>query len=217
MKPLLHRTKIVATIGPASDSPEMIRKMLWAGMNAARLNFSHGNYADHAERIQWLRAAAEELDLPLMLLQDLQGSKIRVGTLPAEGMMLDTGASLILVPIADYSGQPHTIGIDYPRVAAVAESGIPVLLDDGLLELRVVKVDGNRVQCQVIVGGLLKSYTGVNFPTLNLHMRSMTPWIYSVLSPSRKRVSPLTSPRRNVRKLQSSPTPLIRKCIGVSA
>jgi pyruvate kinase len=174
MKPLIHRTKIVATIGPASDSFDMIRKMMLAGMNVARLNFSHGNYEDHAERIKRLRSVAEELDLPLMLLQDLQGPKIRVGDLPAEGMMLREGQRLTLVPIADYTGQSHTVGIDYPYVAEEAEPGTQVLLDDGLLELRVEKTDGKAVQCQVIEGGLLKSHKGVNFPTLNLRLPSMT-------------------------------------------
>lgn len=174
MKPLIHRTKIVATIGPASDSPEMMRKMLLAGMNVARLNFSHGQYADHAERIKRLRDAAEELDLPLMLLQDLQGPKIRVGDLPAEGILLNEGANLTLVPIADYAGQPDTVGIDYPFVAEEAEPGTQVLLDDGLLELRVESINGNAVQCKVIEGGLLKSHKGVNFPTLDLRLPSMT-------------------------------------------
>jgi pyruvate kinase len=174
MKPLIHRTKIVATIGPASDSTDMICKMLLAGMNVARLNFSHGNYADHAERIQRLRSASKELDLPLMLLQDLQGPKIRVGDLPAEGMRLEEDTSLTLLPIADYTGQPNTVGIDYPYVAEEAEPGTQVLLDDGLLELRVEKIDGNAVQCQVVEGGLLKSHKGVNFPTLNLRLPSMT-------------------------------------------
>ena len=123
MKPLIHRTKIVATIGPASDSTEILRKMLLAGMNVARLNFSHGNYKDHAERIQRLRATAEELDLPLMLLQDLQGPKIRVGELPDVGLLLKDGQSLTLVPIADYAGQPNSVGIDYPYVAQEAEPG----------------------------------------------------------------------------------------------
>jgi pyruvate kinase len=172
--PLIHRTKIVATIGPASDSPEMIRKMLLAGMSVARLNFSHGNYDDHAARIQRLRAASEELDLPLMLLQDLQGPKIRVGDLPKEGMRLEEGASLTLVPITDYNGQPNTVGIDYPYVAEEAEPGTQVLLDDGLLELRVESVTGNAVQCTVVTGGTLKSHKGVNFPTLNLRLPSMT-------------------------------------------
>ncbi len=174
MKPLIHRTKIVATIGPASDSPDMIRKMMLAGMNVARLNFSHGNYEDHAKRIERLRSASEELDLPLTLLQDLQGPKIRVGDLPAEGMMLNEGEFLSLVPIADYTEQPNTVGIDYPYVAEEAELGTQVLLDDGLLELRVENVDGNTVRCKVVEGGLLKSHKGVNFPTLNLRLPSMT-------------------------------------------
>ncbi|MGA7932909.1 MAG: pyruvate kinase [Kovacikia sp.] len=174
MKPLIHRTKIVATIGPASDSPDMIRKMMLAGMNVARLNFSHGKYEDHAERIERLRSVSEELGLPLMLLQDLQGPKIRVGDLPAEGVMLNEGESLTLVPIADYIGQTHTVAIDYPYVAEEAEPGTQVLLDDGLLELRVEKVDGTAVHCKVVEGGLLKSHKGVNFPTLNLRLPSMT-------------------------------------------
>jgi pyruvate kinase len=174
MKPLIQRTKIVATIGPASDSPDMIRKMMLAGMNVARLNFSHGKYEDHAERIERLRSVSEELDLPLMLLQDLQGPKIRVGDLPTEGVMLSEGESLTLMPIADYTGQVDTVGIDYPFVSEEAEPGTQVLLDDGLLELRVEKVQGTAVQCKVVEGGLLKSHKGVNFPTLNLRLPSMT-------------------------------------------
>ncbi|MBD2554010.1 pyruvate kinase [Limnothrix sp. FACHB-708] len=174
MKPLTHRTKIVATIGPASDSPEMIRKMLLAGMNVARLNFSHGHYDDHAERIWRLRQASEELDLPLMLLQDLQGPKIRVGDLPPEGIPLIEGEILTLVPIAEYQNQPNTVGIDYPHLAAEAEPGTQVLLDDGLLELSVQQIDGHAVHCQVIEGGILKSRKGVNFPSLDLQLPSIT-------------------------------------------
>lgn len=162
----------------------MIRKMLLAGMNVSRLNFSHGNYAEHGERIQRLRSAAAELDLPLMLLQDLQGPKIRVGNLPGEGLRLEPGNSLILVPIAEesgqsqssqsQSGQSQTIGIDYPYLAEEAEPGTQILLDDGLLELRVEQVDGNTVHCTVITGGILKSRKGVNLPTLNLRLPSLT-------------------------------------------
>ncbi|MGB8699785.1 MAG: pyruvate kinase [Thermosynechococcaceae cyanobacterium] len=174
MKPLTHRTKIVATIGPASDSPDMLRKMMLAGMNVARLNFSHGRYEEHSARIERLRSVAADLDLPLMLLQDLQGPKIRVGELPKQGMILRKGDSLALVPIADYMGQPYSVGIDYPYVAEEAEPGTPVLLDDGLLALRVEKIDGTAVLCHVAEGGLLKSHKGVNFPTLNLRLPSIT-------------------------------------------
>jgi pyruvate kinase len=174
MKPLNFRTKIVATIGPASSDPEMLKKMLLAGLNVARLNFSHGSYEDHAKRIKLLRSLSEELDLPLTLLQDLQGPKIRVGDLPPEGINLTPGQSITLVPLEELNGQENTVGIDYPYVAEEAQKGTQVLLDDGLLELQVESIQGNQVTCQVIQGGVLKSHKGVNLPTLNLRLPSMT-------------------------------------------
>ena len=174
MKPLIHRTKIVATIGPASSSPEVLRQMLLSGLSVARLNFSHGSYEDHARMVKLLRSLSEELDLPLTILQDLQGPKIRVGSLPEEGIALQEGASITLVPIGEWEGQENTVGIDYPYVAEEAEPGTQVLLDDGLLELKVEQVKGNEVLCQVVEGGILKSHKGVNFPTLNLRLPSMT-------------------------------------------
>ncbi|MEL7501737.1 MAG: pyruvate kinase [Cyanobacteria bacterium J06554_6] len=173
MRQLMHRTKIVATIGPASSSYEVLRQMMLAGMSVARLNFSHGSYADHAERIRQLRHLSDELGQPLTLLQDLQGPKIRVGDLSAELELVADG-SLTLVPEGAYSGQPHTVGIDYPHVAEEAQAGTQVLLDDGLLELMVTSVEGSAVHCRVIRGGLLKAHKGVNFPTLNLRLPSMT-------------------------------------------
>ena len=172
MKPLIHRTKIVATIGPASRSPEVIKQLLLAGMNVARLNFSHGNYADHAEQIRQLRAVSDELDLPLTLLQDLQGPKIRVGQLPADGIELQPGDTLTLVPATEE--QPGTVTIDYPYLAEEAAIGTQILLDDGLLELKVTAIRDNTVQCTVVIGGILKSRKGVNLPSLNLRLPSMT-------------------------------------------
>lgn len=169
-----RRTKIVATIGPASRSPEMIQKLMLAGMNVARLNFSHGSYDDHAVNIRQLRAVAEELDMPLTLLQDLQGPKIRVGDLPDDGIELKKDASITLVPLEDFQGEANTVAIDYPYVAEEATPGTQVLLDDGLLELTVEKIQGKAVMCRVTTGGILKSHKGVNFPTLNLRLPSMT-------------------------------------------
>jgi pyruvate kinase len=169
-----HQTKVVATIGPASSSPEIIRKMVQAGMNVARLNFSHGSYNDHAQRIAMLRQIAEELDTPITLLQDLQGPKIRVGNLPGDRMILVPDEVVTLIPIADYTEQPNTIPIDYPYLAEDAEAGVQVLLDDGLLELKVEKVQGEAVYCRVIDGGTLKSRKGVNLPSLNLRLPSLT-------------------------------------------
>lgn len=174
MKPLTKRTKIVATIGPASRSPEVMKKMVEAGMNVARLNFSHGSYDDHAQTIAMLRQVSHELDTPITLLQDLQGPKIRVGQLNDGQITLTEGDYLTLVPIEDYHNQPNTVSIDYPFLAEEATVGTQILLDDGLLELCVEDIQGTAVKCKIIDGGILKSRKGVNLPSLNLRLPSMT-------------------------------------------
>jgi pyruvate kinase len=174
MKPLTHRTKVVATIGPASSSPEVLRKMIRAGMNVARLNFSHGSYQDHARTISLLRSISEELDFPVTLLQDLQGPKIRVGELPDGAIALKEGEYITLVPSADYNGQPNTIPIDYPYLAQEARPQAQVLLDDGLLEFEIETVEKNAVVCRIVEGGILKNRKGVNLPSLDLQLPSMT-------------------------------------------
>ena len=171
---LTHRTKIVATIGPASNSREVLQKMVHAGMSVARLNFSHGSYEDHAHTVTLLRSISEELDTPITLLQDLQGPKIRVGQLPEETLTLRQGTYLSLVPLDRFTSQPDTVSIDYPYLSEEAELGMQILLDDGLLELRVVEVQQDAVRCQVIQGGILKSRKGVNLPSLDLRLPSLT-------------------------------------------
>ncbi|UZQ53013.1 pyruvate kinase [Trichothermofontia sichuanensis B231] len=169
-----HRTKIVATIGPASASRETIQRLIKAGMSVARLNFSHGSYEDHAQVVHLLRAIAQELDTPITLLQDLQGPKIRVGQLPNGAIDLVTGETLTLVPLADFQGQPHTAAIDYPYLAEEAAPGMQVLIDDGLLALRVESIQGQQVQCRILQGGTLKSRKGVNLPSLDVRLPAMT-------------------------------------------
>lgn len=174
MNALTHRTKIVATIGPASRSPEILKQMVKAGMSVARLNFSHGSYEDHAQMVSLLRSVSQELDTPITLLQDLQGPKIRVGQLPDGQINLESGEYLTLVPMDDYHQQLHTVSLDYPYLAEEATPGTQILLDDGLLELTVVEIIGKSVKCQVVEGGILKSRKGVNLPSLNLKLPSMT-------------------------------------------
>lgn len=169
---LFRRTKIVATIGPASRSRDVIQQMLAAGMNVARLNFSHGDYKDHAETIALLRQVANAEATPLTLLQDLQGPKIRVGQLPEGSIELVEGEQVNLVPLSEEETQG--IGIDYPYLAEEAQPGMQVLLDDGLLELVVEVIEGHRVTCRVVQGGTLKSRKGVNLPDLNLRLPSLT-------------------------------------------
>jgi pyruvate kinase len=174
MQLTLHRTKVVATIGPASSSLETIRRLVQAGMSVARLNFSHGSYDDHARTIGSLRQVSQEFGVPVSLLQDLQGPKIRVGQLPNGDITLEAGTPLDLVPIEVFNGQLNTVPIDYPFLAEEARSGARVLLDDGLLELRVEEIHAPVVRCQVVRGGLLKSRKGVNLPSLDLRLPSLT-------------------------------------------
>ena len=174
MKPLLHHTKIVATIGPASSSRETLLKMVKAGMNVARLNFSHGSYEDHTRMIQLLRAVSSELNTPITLLQDLQGPKIRVGQVADGAMELVDGETITLVPLGAAANQAGWVEIDYPYLADEAQPGMMVLLDDGLLELKIETVEPPKVICRIVQGGLLKSRKGVNLPDLSLKLPSMT-------------------------------------------
>ncbi|MGR3276286.1 pyruvate kinase [Acaryochloris marina NIES-2412] len=174
MASLTHRTKIVATIGPASSSPDIIRQMVRAGMDVARLNFSHGTYEQHAQMVKLLRSVSAELDTPVTLLQDLQGPKIRVGQIADGAMKLVPGERLTLVAEEHFHNQPRTVAIDYPYLAKEAQSGTPILMDDGLLELRVEQVEEDQIHCQIIQGGILGSRKGVNLPTLDLQLPSLT-------------------------------------------
>ena len=139
-----HRTKIVATIGPASNSPEIIEQMVHRGMNVARLNFSHGSYEDHARTIELLRVSTK-LTTPITILQDLQGPKIRVGQLPKAGILLKPGTQITLVPETEKSVDTDNIAIDYPYLAEEAIAGTQIHLDDGLLELEINSIQGKAV------------------------------------------------------------------------
>lgn len=174
MKEPIRRTKIVATIGPASSSPEKIRELIRAGMDVARLNFSHGKHEDHAAVIKCLREISDELNTPVTIMQDLQGPKIRVGQLAGGRIKLNNGNDISLVPEQLYRGQPDFIPIDYPDLYEEAETGMTVLLADGLFELEVTDIEGEQVKCKVTEGGILENRKGVNFPQLNLHLPSLT-------------------------------------------
>jgi pyruvate kinase len=145
-----------------------------AGMSVARLNFSHGAYDDHAQTIRLLREVSEMLDMPITLLQDLQGPKVRVGHLPEEAIALTGGDVVQLVPVTQFHNQPGTIPIDYPHLAEEAEMGMRILLDDGLLELTVTAIAPPSITGRVVRGGMLKSRKGVNVPSLNLRLPSLT-------------------------------------------
>jgi pyruvate kinase len=174
MRTNIRRTKIVATLGPASSSLETIRQLVIAGMDVARLNFSHGSYEDHANVIKILRKISAELNIPVTIMQDLQGPKIRVGKMIGDQIILNKGEVITLVPDENYIFDPLTIPIDYSYLAEEAKTGMQVLLADGLFELEITSIEGNNIKCLVIEGGILKSRKGVNFPNLDLRLPSMT-------------------------------------------
>ncbi len=169
----MRRTKIVCTIGPATSSPEALRQLLQAGMNVARLNFSHGKQAQHAAVVASLRALAEEMQQPLAILQDLSGPKVRVGTIAGDGVVLTPGAELTLT-MDDVPGDEHEINLPVPEIFEAVSPGTHLMLDDGLLELRVKSKRAGRLVCEVVVGGRLTSHKGVNVPNVSLPIAAVT-------------------------------------------
>jgi pyruvate kinase len=168
-----ERTKVVATLGPASSNRETLGGMVEAGLDVVRLNFSHGERADHAARVELVRALAKELDHNLAILVDLQGPKIRVGVVDDNGIKLDRGREVTLVAGTDRCAEPD-IPVVYPALAADVHQGDRILLDDGAIGLRVEDVEGERVRCQVERGGVVKSRKGVNLPGVAVSAASLT-------------------------------------------
>ncbi len=168
----LRRTKIVATLGPASEEPETIRKMVGAGVNVVRLNFSHGTPDEHARRLERARAAATEMGVPLGVLVDLPGAKIRVGDLPGGALDLKTCDEVALVPGRTACG--GTIPVDYASLTEDVRPGQHVFMQDGELDLVARSVAEGRVNCAVEFGGRLRQHAGVNLPGVSLRMPALT-------------------------------------------
>lgn len=167
-----RRAKIVATLGPASQDRATIEKLIAAGMNVARLNFSHGTYAEYTELIQIIRSVAKEAGRALCVMQDLQGPKIRVGDLPSGSVTLKAGETVTL----SVAGQPAdgSIPVDFPELPQVLQPGGRILLDDGTLELQAMKIHKQTVEATVVVGGLLKSNKGINLPGTKIGISGFT-------------------------------------------
>ena len=168
-----RRAKIVATIGPASKDEVTLLGLLEAGIDVARLNFSHGSHADHRVTYERLRKLSKDLDHPVTILQDLQGPKIRVGELANGQVELQAGQSLTLTT-QPVPGDKRIIPVDFPELVGSAQPGGRILLDDGNLELLVEKVSGNQVETKVVLGGILKSHKGVNLPGARLNIAGFT-------------------------------------------
>ncbi len=166
-------TKIVATIGPASQDEESILRLLQAGINVARLNFSHGKHSDHAAVYARLRAAAASLGRTISILQDMQGPKIRTGEIKNGGVDIQAGQALTLTT-QDILGDNQVVPIDFPQLLESVKSGNRILLDDGNLELLVKQVHKDHIDCVVVLGGCLKSHKGVNLPGAQISIPGFT-------------------------------------------
>jgi pyruvate kinase len=170
--------KIVCTLGPSSSDEAMITKLIDAGMDVARLNFSHGTHESHGKLISLIRDCARARGKPIAILQDLQGPKLRVGILPPDGINLKTGSTLNLYMTGtrsqDLEGNEISLPLDVPNLAHGVKPGNRILLDDGKMEVQVTAIEGETVKTRVVLGGLLKSHKGVNLPGADLGIPRFT-------------------------------------------
>lgn len=171
-----RKAKIVATIGPASDGEVMLERLITAGVNVARLNFSHGTHEQHAARIAAIRAVSERLDLAVGILQDLQGPKIRIGQLPAS-VQLEEGEQVTLYTAEDKApdGSGQVIPVDFREFFESVQTGDRLLLNDGRLALEVDSTAEHTLKAHVLVGGLLTSHKGINLPGVQMRIPGFTP------------------------------------------
>ncbi len=172
---VLRRTKIVATLGPASNDVEMLKKMISAGLDIVRLNFSHGTAADHEKRVNLVREAAKACGKEIGVLADLQGPKIRIAKFRNEKIDLKENDIFVLdANLASDQGDAQQVGIDYKTLPQDVKSGDILLLDDGRLVFEVKAVEGQRISCLVKIGGVLSNNKGINRQGGGLSAKALT-------------------------------------------
>ena len=169
----MKKTKIVATIGPASSDRATVRRLVNNGLNVARLNFSHQDHAYHRESFETIRSVSRELGVPVAVLADLCGPKIRVGEMANGAAELEQGATVVLTA-GQVLGTSERFSVSYPTLADEVRPGDPILLDDGMIRLEVTRRSGSDIVCTVVVGGRLKSSKGVNLPGTALSTPALT-------------------------------------------
>ncbi|HWP58018.1 MAG TPA: pyruvate kinase [Candidatus Acidoferrales bacterium] len=169
----VKRTKIVCTIGPASQSEKVIRSLIRAGMDVARLNFSHGDFETHRRVIKTIRRVARELDKPVAILQDLPGPKIRIGPVAGERVRLRSGKTFSLTR-RKLIGNEQAVSVEYSRFPRLVKKGDLILLGDGEIELEALRVGADEVYCKVVVGGVLGSRKGIHLPHRTINLPSLT-------------------------------------------
>ncbi len=163
----MRKTKIICTMGPATDDIEVLRAMARAGMNVARFNFSHGSHEEHKQRIDRVKAVREEYDLPIALLLDTKGPEIRTGDMQDGKIFLKKGEQIRLTPRACL-GTPNKISITYPDLYQDVQAGTSILIDDGLIELRVEQTQEQDILCRILNDGAVSNHKGINVPDVHL-------------------------------------------------
>ena len=169
----MRRTKIVCTIGPATESEESLHQLIARGMDVCRLNMSHGTHEWHEKRIRLIRRLAAEQNRAVAIMADIQGPKIRTSDVRGGSVILRTGDDLIIHP-GDAMGDEHIIGVNYPRFAEEVPVGGTILIDDGKIKLKVIGTDGRHVEAKVVIGGVLRDKRGVSVPDADFSTPSIT-------------------------------------------
>ncbi len=168
-----NKTKIVCTIGPVSDSIEVLEQLLDAGMNIARLNFSHGDFSGHEQVIKNIRQVSQNTGIRVAIMADLPGPKIRIGVLEQEPVELITGNQFVLT-IDDISGDASRVSVSFAKLPEVVNEGDKLFINDGLIHLEVVRIENQDIICKVLVGGELRSRKGLNLPGIELGISAFT-------------------------------------------
>ena len=169
----MQKTKIVCTLGPATNSEEVITRLIKAGMNVVRLNFSHGTHDDHQKMIAAIRKVSARLGTPIPILQDLQGPKLRIGKIKDGSVELKKG-NVITITTKGVVGDENVISTDYPYLSKDVNPGDSILLDDGLIQLKVKEKQAGKVLCQIMEGGFLSDHKGINLPGVSVSQPSFT-------------------------------------------
>lgn len=170
----MKKTKMVCTLGPASDSKEILTKMIRGGLNVARLNFSHGSHEEHAGRIQRIKEVRKELNIPVALMLDTKGPEIRTGDLKEGKVTLETGKKIVLTS-EQIEGDADRVSVSYEGLPDDLSVGNKILIDDGLIELNVDRIDGTEIYCSIENGGVLGSKKSVNIPNVEINLPGLTP------------------------------------------
>ena len=169
----MRKTKIVCTLGPASESEEMIRQLMLEGMNVARFNFSHGDHEEHLGRLNKLKAERDSMSRPVATIMDTKGPEIRIKSFDVKSISLEAGDTFTLTT-EDVVGNGERVAVTYPKLHEEVKPGMEILIDDGLVALRVEEIQGAEIRCTVENGGTLSANKSINIPGVHIHLPALT-------------------------------------------